>query len=85
MRDMHIFERIGKIMFIIGSTPNQVIGEQFEEMARVNGKIFDLCEFWYSLQQHSLKSTDTLIDDIGIEIIAMHYGIRSGERQRVIP
>ena len=38
MRNMHIFERIGNKMFIIGSTPNRVIGEHFEELARAHGK-----------------------------------------------
>ena len=40
MRDMHIFERIGNMMFIIGSTPNRIIGEHFEELAHAHGETF---------------------------------------------
>jgi len=34
-----MFERIGNIMFMIGSTPNRVLSEQFEEIAKANGKL----------------------------------------------
>ncbi|XP_066929010.1 DNA excision repair protein ERCC-6-like 2 [Clytia hemisphaerica] len=61
MREKHMFERIGNTMFMIGSTPKSIMGEHFEELAKMNGvSVEKLADF--ILNQSEAESKKMLRD-----------------------